>query len=821
MSKSKYTKPLKPQGGIIKPEAKSDLPGLNPSNFFITNGFYLLVTFILLISFFVYRDFLFFKNVLIYKDIGSDTYNLFNPQLVHFTNYLRTEGIPKWSFNQGMGQNVFPGGINDPFNIFLYLFEGSKISYLIVYAQLIKILLGGIIFYYYLKTIGITPYASLVGALLFSFSGYMILGGGWYGHSSLVVYGAFLLFSFEKLYKQNSWFYFPVAVAILSTDIFSLYIFTIFLFLYVLFRYYQEHDFRSTGIIKLLLKMVGFGLLGIAINSVFLVSPLLQMIDSPRVSGEAGYFNLFKSMPLFGLADTREFMTAIMRSFSSDMMYTGSDFRGWQNYLEAPVFYAGLINLLLVPQVFQFLNKKSKILFGIFFGLWFLLILFPYFRHSLYLFSGDYYKSGMSFFVPVTALFFGISALSYIDKLTKINFKVLLATFIALIVLLFFSYLPSNQNFVDYKLRSVAVFFLIMYAFVIYLLSFKKFKYIAQIFLLLILICELAYFSSLTVNKRSILTKTELNKKIGFNDYTVESVNYLKSIDKSFYRINKNYFSGNAIHGSLNDAFIQDYYGTSSYQSFNQLYYIKFLAGTNVVKPNEESETRWAIGLIKRPLLQTFANIKYTLTKKSDGNLYALDDSIASFGDVVVFKNKFYLPLGYSYNKFILQKDFEKISILQKDKTLFQAFVIDENQKDKFKEFSQFNLIDTTNDLTLEKYGQFINELKKDTLAITEHSQNLIKGRFTNNIKKLLFFTIPYDQGWQAVVDGKKVEPLIVNFGFMGFVLDKGVHDVVFEFEPPYVKESLWVSLTGLLIYLLYVAIWVYKKKNQLQKVTK
>ena len=53
----------------------------------------------------------------------------------------------------------------------------------------------------------------------------------------------------------------------------------------------------------------------------------------------------------------------------------------------------------------------------------------------------------------------------------------------------------------------------------------------------------------------------------------------------------------------------------------------------------------------------------------------------------------------------------------------------------------------------------------------------------------------------------------------MGLMLDKGVHDVVFEFEPPYVKESLWVSLTGLLIYLLLFAISFYNNRKQPQQI--
>jgi len=56
---------------------------------------------------------------------------------------------------------------------------------------------------------------------------------------------------------------------------------------------------------------------------------------------------------------------------------------------------------------------------------------------------------------------------------------------------------------------------------------------------LLIIICvEAILFSYITVNKRFVVTKDELNDKVGYNDYTMEVLKYLQSHDKSFYRIN-------------------------------------------------------------------------------------------------------------------------------------------------------------------------------------------------------------------------------------------------------------------------------------------
>src|SRR5512146_524561 len=51
----------------------------------------------------VFRDFVLLRHVYLFKDIGSDSINSTYPTLFHVVDYLRTEGIPKWTFFQGMG----------------------------------------------------------------------------------------------------------------------------------------------------------------------------------------------------------------------------------------------------------------------------------------------------------------------------------------------------------------------------------------------------------------------------------------------------------------------------------------------------------------------------------------------------------------------------------------------------------------------------------------------------------------------------------------------------------------------------------------------
>src|SRR5207249_2744474 len=141
----------------------------------------------------------------------------------------------------------------------------------------------------------------------------------------------------------------------------------------------------------------------------------------------------------------------------------------------------------------------------------------------------------------------------------------------------------------------------------------------------------------------------QLTEKIGYNDYSLDGSEYLKKTDKSFFRVNKDFGSGMAIHASINDAKVQGFYGTSSYSSFNQKNYIKFLGDFGVINVADDNSTRWAKGLVDRPVLFCLASGKYWLTKRTDDAIGQMGyDSMAQFGDVKVYKGRFTLPFSFT-----------------------------------------------------------------------------------------------------------------------------------------------------------------------------
>lgn len=801
---------------------KQEISSASTTNFYDSyikgKEFYYLMAAVLLGCYIVFQDFINLKKIFLFKDIGSDTINMYHPLLINISEYMKNEGVPGWSFSQGMGQNIFPLWLGDFFSNFIMLFDKNAIPKMIVFMEILKIFLCAFIFFRFLKELKVTGFSAMIGALLYAFTGYVILGGTWIIFSTEAVYVAIMLLGFERWLNKGKWFLFLLGITLLGfLQPFYLFSYTLFLIGYILVRYNDLHEGNWKGFIVFSLKTIGIAVLGVGITAYQLLPDVLMLIESPRVGGEAGLSAKLKAMPMFDLADEVLRFTTTFRAFGSDMLGTGTNFKGWQNYLEAPILYCGILSLVAFPHVFLSLSKKQRLFYGILTGVFVLPILFPYFRYAFWAFSGDYFRT-FSLVISVLMLFFTVKAISYIEQKSEINKIVLLVTGLFLLFLL---YTPAAQfkPAVDTSLRSFAAFMVIAYSTLLFLLSNKSsVKHIAKLALFLLCFFEVVYFSNISINKRVAMFNSELTTKVGYNDYTTDAISYLNSNDKSFFRVNKDYISGLAIHASINDAKAQGFYGTSSYHSFNQKNYIKFLGDLNVIDAKDENSTRWAKGLGDRPILFSIASGKYWLSKRTDDAVKNMGfDSIAKFGDVTVYKNKFDLPFGFTYNKVIGEDEFKNLSSTQKDFCLLRACIIGNEDKSIFTSLKSFNLADTAAPITFENYMEYVNDLKKDSFVISKFSENNIKGSVTVNEYKVLFFSIPFDEGWSAKLNGADTKLYRINAGLTGLLINKGKNEIELSFEPRLRSKGKLISGVSLLILfgLLGFTLFVRRKKTE------
>jgi uncharacterized membrane protein YfhO len=777
---------------------------------------YYLLGIIFLVSYVVFSDFIGLKKVYLFRDIGSDSLNIYFPWLAGTSDYLKHESTLGWSFSQGMGQNLFPLWLGDIFSNALTYFDKSQIPYGLVFMEIIKIFLAGFIFYKFLKELKLSNYSSLLFAFLYAFSGFVILGGCWTIFSLEAVYAALIIFGFERWLNHKNYTWLVIGITLMTfLQPFFLYMYTILLAAYAIVRYHDVYEKDNKQFFIFVAKTVGLAAVAVFMSSYQLFADLLQYTESPRVGGEASLFARLQQHGMFDPADDVLRFTTVFRSFGSDMLGTGNNFKGWQNYLEAPLFYCGIFSLVTFPQFFSSLNNRQKYFYGVLTFVFCLPIIFPYFRYAFWAFSGDYFRT-FSLVIIFFMVMFSARAIHFIEQQGKLN-KIVLG--VTVLFLLFLLYTPAAQfkGAINTSLRSFATFLIFAYAALLFGISQKSsIKHTSKILLLLLCVIEVTYLSGITVNKRDVVTQSILKEKVGYNDYTVEAVSYLKQTDKNFYRLNKDYSSGLAIHSSINDAKVQGYYGTPSYFSFNQKNYIKFLGDLNVIDVKDENSTRWAKGLGDRPILFSLASGKYWLSKRSDNAVANMGfDSITKFGDVKVYKNKFALPFGFIYDKGIGEDEFKKLSPTQKDFCLLRACVIGNEDKTTFSSVKSFKVADTAAPVTFDNYLAYVNELKKDEFKISKFSENNIIGNVNTNEAKILFFSIPFDEGWKANLNRQETKLYRLNCGLTGLMTQKGNNTVELKFTPRFKNIGLTVSLVSLFIFVGLLAFSFFRNKSK------
>ena len=749
----------------------------------------------------VYQHFIFGNGTLLYKDVGVDSINIYYPRYVLVSDYIRDEGIPSWSFRVGMGQNIFSSLSALLITPVVWLAKGA-IATGLVYQHLLYVMLSGLLFARFLVNRGLAFPSCLLGALLLSFSAYMCMGSCWYFHANEVICFTFLLFAAEQAASRGRWVYLVLAVtAVGFLGAFHLYLGALFLCFYVPARLIERFSWQPLPILRTCALLAGAALLGVGLGAILSVNSFYGLLNSPRGSGPTSLVGQLSSQPIFGLASSLHYMTAVLRPFGNDLMGTGNGFRGWENYLEAPMTYCGLLCLVIFPQIFVGSSLRQRIVYGLILAVILVTTLFPWFRYFFWAFQGDYYRT-LSLFAVFGIITLGMTAFSRYIEDGRLNLWLLGGTIFLLIGILYFP-LREFQSLINPSPRVAATVLLLSYTILLSLGRLVKRPHIIGWIIVVLAAIELVYLDRITVANRPTVTKSELNERVGYNDETVDAVRDINVSDKDFFRITKTRGSGPGMRESLNDAMVFGYYGTSSYSSFNNLNYIKFLMAVGAISDFDlATDTRWSYGLLGHPLLSTFACEKYALVENPVPFQTAEQyEFVKRYGKKYLFRNQLFLPLGLSFDHYIVEDVFRQLPDWAKPIALLHAVVLSDKSTADKHGLSQLSDGEIKRQVIETSFPSIIAERRSTALNIRSFRQTRIDGTIQLNQRSMLVLQTPFDRGWQAFQDGRSAPVLNVDVGLLGAVFDRGEHTVELRYRPPFLFAGAAASFVSLLIF--------------------
>lgn len=605
----------------------------------------------------IFFPFLFGDKLAVFQDAGSDTRQQYLMQYATIVNHIKDGNFSFWDFNNGFGTSMLALNLFNPFLMLVYLagviLGVGHIPGVLVFVILLEIFLAQLFCYLFLDCFSFSEGSKIIASYIYGLSGYLLVWGQHYQFGAFVVFLPLLLFLLERAIRRGKFsLTLPLLVAVMvCSSVYMSYMSLMIGGCYLLYRMVVSDQARGVRVRKFFLHCASI-LLGIGIGMViFLPTAYYLFTISSRLDSDASFLTrIGEYLTPYSL---EFYKTAFLRLFSTTFQGI-QDYNGYSNFYEAPVlFFSALFVLLGFQYLFtvhrQETSRKAKVmqyLAVLFFAVCmftrigasaFNAFAYPFSRHSFVF---------LPFFALMTA--FTLDQLWLRRKISKTGFVLsCLCTAAA-------HYLALGE--VTEALLHRNVILMCILAFVmaaVLLLGFlkkgAKWRRAGISLLISALGISLCLEGWTCFNDRDTLTTTDASYWGGLYDPNVaKALDYLKSTDPSFYRVEKDYYSGSYCM----DGLAQNYRGISTYNSTPNRFIQEFI---DLVTPNlpimAEHEYTWRqIGYYSGH--STLFGIKYVLSKNPDLQLDGFS-LLEQFGDIYIYQNsavesaaRFYVSAG-------------------------------------------------------------------------------------------------------------------------------------------------------------------------------
>lgn len=636
------------------------------------DALFLLLLFLVTIA--VYWKFLFRIQAYVFVDVGDDSYYQTIPILMNRARTLFTDGnFARYNILLGLGQ--FESGLNLTDTI-LTLFGQKNVPYMMGVFQALKTMLSGVFFYQFAREHGFDYRACVLVALGYAFNGAMLTRLAFFSYSNEYMFVALALYALELFYKRGNMWLLPIASALLvqSFDAVRAIFYFLFFAVYTVFRcLLDEEPSRFSQILKRVFSVMGLQLLGYSMVAALILPGYRDLMNSNRLSTVSG-----KAFSAVELVNMNAILTSFLRSFSNEILGNSVTYTGRNTYVCGPAFVIGIMNVLVLPQVFLRTKNKKRFLYLLAVGAIGAYIVIAPLRLLMNGFAYDKFKL-TSFWITIIMVYFALIVWDRFFREGVFNKRLFLLTgggvLAALIGLKFTDVRPIDSNAAWITIALVAL------SMVAVMLASIKRKRVFTVLLAGVLAVDLAVNSFTSVDHRSTLTMQEYESSYlanGIEDLAAS----LKQDSTDFFRI-VNYDSS---YNELRcDGQVNNYLSTSTYDGGSGISaeYNRFngMVGGNLLNPdgyriysNNDYFTMLDI--------QSLLGVRYIVYDQKtvpSVPVVPYGYTISEQNGYWVLKNAHALPLAIAFDSVVSASTIDSMSQLERREALLSHAMVEDN----------------------------------------------------------------------------------------------------------------------------------------------
>ena len=293
-----------------------------------------------------------------------------------------------------------------------------------------------------------------------------------------------------------------------------------------------------------------------------------------------------------------------------------------------------------------------------------------------------------------------------------------------------------------------------------------------------------------------------------------EQMGYSKAFSPDFY--NKNYLNADVniqLEGMENSR-LENYDGVRNLSIFM---HTPGLSSFHSVVPTSTIEFYTSLGIkrdvatavpIEYGALRSLLSVRYVLDDDKQRSLFedrAWLTYVGEIGTFDIWENTMFLPMGFCYENAIPRADYDSLTDTSKANILLAAMVIDDDRLDYFSDYMNVAPFYTLSYTEISMEQNVANRAKTASKS-WEFGKNSFTSVIDMERENYVFYSIPYDAGWTAYVDGVETEIERVNVSFMAVLVGEGEHTVEFKYVSPGFFTGLKVSAAAAGVFAAYLA---------------
>lgn len=191
-----------------------------------------------------------------------------------------------------------------------------------------------------------------------------------------------------------------------------------------------------------------------------------------------------------------------------------------------------------------------------------------------------------------------------------------------------------------------------------------------------------------------------------------------------------------------------------------------------------------------------------------------------------IYENECYIPMGFVYDNYATEEEFERISENDRTQIILNMMVLSRDVMKKHADITGYDeekykvlygkypmrfkseVDNYTYSATFDNYKKRCKSLASNSCKTFRYTSDGFEAFYENTKaeESLMFFSVPYSEGFTATINGKPVDVDKVNYGFTGVRIpaEKNLK-IVFRYKTPGLSQGIIISLSAAAAYALYM----------------